>query len=108
MLVFAVLAAFLLQNFQTATHIHGPAPLETSFVSGHDAAKQPLHRRAPVEPGNACAICHAASHAGQYLASAPILFAPAASGAVWLFTPAFRNASAAPRSHAWNSRAPPQ
>jgi hypothetical protein len=106
-LVLALLAAFLLQSFLTATHVHDPAASASSIAAGHDGAQKPAHRRAP-DPATNCPVCHAVAQSGHYLASAPIVFVAAASTAIWLFAAAFRESIPARRSHAWNSRAPPR
>jgi hypothetical protein len=109
LLVFAVLAAFLLQSFLTATHFHvDPGSAVSTIRADHLAVQQPTHRPAPTAPDTNCPICHAVAQAGHYLASAPIVFVSAASAAIWLYAAAFRSSVLTRASHAWNSRAPPQ
>ena len=109
LLVFAVLAAFLLQSFLTATHVHVASGSAVSTIpADHSAVQKPTHRPTPTAPDTNCPICHAVSQSGHYLASAPILFVSAASAAIWLYSAAFRSSVLNRASHAWNSRAPPQ
>ncbi|WEK48317.1 MAG: hypothetical protein P0Y56_08500 [Candidatus Andeanibacterium colombiense] len=104
---FAVVLAFLLQSFVTATHVHNPATAGSVAASAHFAAKQPGHQRAPVEPASNCPICHAVAQSGNFLTPAPIVFALAPSAAIWLYSATFGNSALSRRSHAWQSRAPP-
>jgi hypothetical protein len=108
-LVFAVLAAFLLQSFLTATHVHVEAGSVAGTIKvGQSTAEQPVHRRAPAVPDTNCPICHAVAQSGHFLAPAPIVFVSAASAAIWLYAAAFRSSVLTGRSHAWRSRAPPE
>lgn len=108
-LAFAVLAAFLFQSFLTATHVHDPASLANTIAASHGtAAKLPAHRGAPADPASNCPVCHAVANSGHFLAPAPIVFLAAVAAMPWLFASAFRTSAITRRSHAWNSRAPPQ
>ena len=107
-LVFAVLAAFLLQSFLTATHVHDPASIANSVTAGPTAAKLPAHRGAPADPANNCPVCHAVANSGHFLAPAPIVFLAAVAATLWLFAAAFQTQVLTRRSHAWRSRAPPR
>ncbi|MBO9602116.1 MAG: hypothetical protein J7496_06375 [Novosphingobium sp.] len=104
MLGFAVLVAFLLQSFVTATHVHNPAPVASGIAAAHGST----HQRVPTEPASNCPICHAVAQSGHFLTPAPVMFAAAGSAALWLYLAAFRAPAESGRSHAWHSRAPPE
>lgn len=106
-LIVALLAAFLLQSFLTATHVHNPVAASGTVAFEQDASKQPAHRRAPADPAISCTLCHAVAQSGHYLAPDAALLVPPAAVAAWLFAPVFLASAMARPSHDWQSRAPP-
>ncbi|MEI9851197.1 MAG: DUF2946 family protein [Sphingomonas sp.] len=106
----AVLVAFSWQSFVTQTHRH----FDPGAISGVAAAKadvanpQAPGRQAPPDLPANCPICRELAHAGPFVLPAPITFDAPAPAIFWLALATLPGLTLTQRSHAWQSRAPPQ
>ena len=105
-----MLFALSWQSIVTQTHNHFglDAPLGVTTTKVDSAATQQLDRQSPSDLPGKCPICRELAHSAHFVLPAPILFEAPAPVAFWAASAPPLGSALAQRSHAWQSRAPPQ
>ena len=105
-----MLFALSWQSIVTQTHSHFglDAPLGATATKVDSASGQQLDRQSPSDLPGQCPICREIAHSAHFVLPAPILFEAPAPVAFWAASAPPFGSALAQRSHAWQSRAPPQ
>lgn len=109
MIVLTALFAFLWQSLVTQAHIHFAPTTYSAIVAGKAGSTAHLapSRSSPNLPAE-CPLCREIAHAAGYLPPTPILLGATETATIRLVAPPLRALAFGQRSHAWQSRAPPQ
>jgi hypothetical protein len=108
-IVLTALFAFLWQSLVTQAHVHFAPITYSAVVAGKAGSTAHIAppRSSPDLPAN-CPLCREIAHSGGYLPPTPILLGAPEPATIRLVAPPLRALAFGERSHAWQSRAPPQ
>lgn len=107
-ILLAVLVAVFWQSFLTQTHEHfGDERFASIASADNGAASQEGDRKAPSGLPDNCWICRAVAHADHLLLPQVAEASVAPATDFWFVLPSRPGPALTPRSHAWQSRAPP-
>jgi len=109
MIVLTALFAFLWQSLVTQAHVHVAPVTYSAIVAGKTGSTAHIapSRSSPSLPAD-CPLCREIAHAGGYLPPTPILLEAPEPATIRLVPSPLRALAFGQRSHAWQSRAPPQ
>jgi len=103
-----LLAALLGQSIAVQSHLHFARGSGWSAAAAEEAKGNPRHALSASHVPADCPLCRELATAGHYIAPGPLALSEGQAPFPWLFVLPVAALPCRPRSHRWQSRAPPR